>query len=553
MSTAALELRGICKRYGAVQANQDVTLRVEPGTVHALVGENGAGKSTLMKIAYGHVHADAGEIFIKGQKVTRHSPAQSIRLGLGMVHQHFMLVKPLTVVENAVLGREPTRFGGLLLDLDRAARDLAALSRRFGLDVDPHQRIEDLSVGQQQRVEILKVLYQGCDVLILDEPTAVLTPGEVRDLFEVLRGLVREGMTIVLITHKLDEVLAIADHVSVMRGGHMVEEMDGGESLRAEDIARAMVGRPVLVRVDKAPPRAGDVVLQVDDLHVMSRRGIEAVSGVSFDVHAGEIVGVAGVEGNGQTELVEALLGLAPVGSGRVRVGGRDVTTASVYQHYLAGVAHVPEDRHDRALVLDYSVRDNLILGQQRSFTRALGVLDRKRIREHAEKLVAEFKIQPPDANLHAGGLSGGNQQKVVVARELSRHNPALLVCAQPTRGVDIGAIESIHRRMVEARDQGLAVLLVSAELSELQTLSDRLLVMYKGRVVARLDAGEIAAENARDRIGALMTGADPGTASGKAPAQAPAQAPGSALGTAPGSALGSDHQASSGDEVPPP
>jgi general nucleoside transport system ATP-binding protein len=522
MSTAALELRGICKRYGAVQANQDVSLRVEPGTVHALLGENGAGKSTLMKIAYGHVHADAGEIFIKGQKVTRHSPAQSIRLGLGMVHQHFMLVKPLTVVENAVLGREPRRFGGLLLDLERAARDLAALSKRFGLDVDPHERIEDLSVGQQQRVEILKVLYQGCDVLILDEPTAVLTPGEVRDLFEVLRGLVREGMTIVLITHKLDEVLAIADRVSVMRGGHMVEEMDRDENLRAEDIARAMVGRPVLVRVDKAPPRAGDVVLQVDDLHVMSRRGLEAVSGVSLDVRAGEIVGVAGVEGNGQTELVEALLGLTPIESGRVLVRGRDVTTASVYQRYAAGVAHVPEDRHDRALVLDYSVRDNLILGQQRSFTRALGVLDRRRIREYADKLVTDFKIQPPNGDLHAGGLSGGNQQKVVVARELSRQNPALLVCAQPTRGVDIGAIESIHRRMVEARDKGLAVLLVSAELSELQSLSDRLLVVYKGRVVARLDADEIVADTARDRIGALMTGADPGTPSEHAPDPGP-------------------------------
>ncbi|HWN68426.1 MAG TPA: ATP-binding cassette domain-containing protein [Haliangium sp.] len=549
MSTAALELRGICKRYGAVQANQDVTLRVEPGTVHALVGENGAGKSTLMKIAYGHVHADAGEISIKGQQVTRHSPAQSIRLGLGMVHQHFMLVKPLTVVENAVLGREPRRFGGLLLDLDRAARDLSALSRRFGLDVDPHERIEDLSVGQQQRVEILKVLYQGCDVLILDEPTAVLTPGEVRDLFEVLRSLVREGMTIVLITHKLDEVLAIADRVSVMRGGHMVEEMDRAEDLRAEDIARAMVGRPVLVRVDKAPPRVGEVVLQVEDLRVMSRRGLEAVCGVSFDVRAGEIVGVAGVEGNGQTELVEALLGLVPIEVGRVRVRGRDVTTASVYQHYVAGIAHVPEDRHDRALVLDYSVRDNLILGQQRGFTRALGVLDQRRIREHAEKLVSDFKIQPPNADLHAGGLSGGNQQKVVVARELSRQNPALLVCAQPTRGVDIGAIESIHRRMVEARDKGLAVLLVSAELNELQTLSDRLLVVYKGRVVARLNADEIAAENARDRIGALMTGADPGTAS--EPSSTQASEPSSAQATAQASEP-PPGKAAAGDEVSP-
>jgi simple sugar transport system ATP-binding protein len=512
MSKAALELRGICKRYGAVHANQDVDLRVEPGTVHALVGENGAGKSTLMKIAYGHTHADGGEIFIKGEKVARPSPAQSIRRGLGMVHQHFMLVKPLTVVENAVLGREPTRFGGLLLDLDRAARELAELSKRFGLDVDPYARIEDLAVGQQQRVEILKVLHQGCDVLILDEPTAVLTPGEVRDLFDVLRGLVKDGMTIVLITHKLDEVLAIADRVSVMRRGKMVEEMERSASLRAEDIARAMVGRPVLVQVDKAPAQPGDVVLEVAELSVKDRRGLPAVRNVSFDVRAGEIVGVAGVEGNGQTELVEALLGLTPVETGRIRVRGRDVTGASVYQHYAAGIAHVPEDRHDRALVLEYSVRDNLILGQQRSFTRRhLGVLDQKRIRAHAEELITEFEIRPPDSGLHAGGLSGGNQQKVVIAREMSRQAPALLVCAQPTRGVDIGAIESIHRRMVQARDAGLAVLLVSAELSELQALSDRLLVVYKGRVVARLQADEIAAEDARDRIGALMTGADLG------------------------------------------
>jgi ABC-type uncharacterized transport system ATPase subunit len=530
MSTAALELRGVCKRYGAVQANQDVSLRVEPGTVHALVGENGAGKSTLMKIAYGHVHADSGEITIKGARVARPSPAESIRRGLGMVHQHFMLVKPLTVVENAVLGREPRRLGGLLLDLDRASRELSALSRRFGLDVDPQARIEDLSVGQQQRVEILKVLYQGCDVLILDEPTAVLTPGEVRDLFEVLRGLVAGGMTIVLITHKLDEVLAIADRVSVMRAGRMVEEMECSGSLRAEDIARAMVGRPVLVRVDKAPPRPGEVVLEVEDLHVESRRGLAAVRGVSLTVRAGEIVGVAGVEGNGQTELVEALLGLAPIRSGHVRVRGRDVTRASVYQHYAAGMGHVPEDRHDRALVLDYSVRDNLILGQQRSFTRRLGVLDQARIRAHAEKLVSDFHIQPPNIDLHAGGLSGGNQQKVVVAREMSRQQPALLICAQPTRGIDIGAIESIHRRMVQARDQGLAVLLVSAELSELQSLSDRLLVVYKGRVVARLNADEIAAEDARDRIGALMTGADPGTATDtiSGPASDPALGPAS-------------------------
>ncbi|GAB4564170.1 MAG: ABC transporter ATP-binding protein [Haliangiales bacterium] len=509
MSTAALELHGISKRYGAVKANEAVDLRVEAGTVHALVGENGAGKSTLMKIAYGHVQPDEGRIVIKGQESRKHSAATAIARGIGMVHQHFMLVKPLTVAENAVLGREPTRAGGVLLDLERAARELLELSQRFGLDVEPHARIEDLSVGQQQRVEILKVLYQGCDVLILDEPTAVLTPGEVRDLFEVLRGLVKDGMTIVLITHKLDEVLAIADHVTVMRRGKVVTELDGGPALRAEDIARAMVGRPVLARVEKTPAKPGEEVLLVKDLHLSGSRGLPAVRGVSFTVRAGEIVGIAGVEGNGQTELVEALIGLRPVERGKICLRGRDITAASVYDRYAAGIGHVPEDRHDRALVLDYSIRDNLILGQQQSFCRgAAGLLDKKRIHDYADKLVEAFEIRPPNPDLMVGGLSGGNQQKVVVARELSRSQPALLICAQPTRGVDIGAIESIHRRMVEARDSGLAVLLVSAELSELDALSDRLLVVYKGKIVGELDAAELAKEESRERCGALMTGA---------------------------------------------
>ncbi len=527
MSTAALELHGICKRYGAVKANEAVDLRVEAGTVHALVGENGAGKSTLMKIAYGHVQPDEGRIVIKGQESRKHSAATAIARGIGMVHQHFMLVKPLTVAENAVLGREPTRAGGVLLDLERAERELLELSQRFGLDVDPHARIEDLSVGQQQRVEILKVLYQGCDVLILDEPTAVLTPGEVRDLFEVLRGLVKDGMTIVLITHKLDEVLAIAGHVTVMRRGKVVTELDGGPALRAEDIARAMVGRPVLARVEKTPAKPGEEVLSVKDLHLSGSRGLPAVRGVSFTVRAGEIVGIAGVEGNGQTELVEALIGLRPVERGKIGLRGHDITTASVYDRYAAGIGHVPEDRHDRALVLDYSIRDNLILGQQQSFCRGAGLLDSKRIHDYADKLVEAFEIRPPNPDLAAGGLSGGNQQKVVVARELSRSQPALLICAQPTRGVDIGAIESIHRRMVEARDSGLAVLLVSAELSELDALSDRLLVVYKGKIVGELEAADLATDEARERCGALMTGARVSAAvEAVAPDVAPAVAP---------------------------
>ncbi|MBK7540109.1 MAG: ABC transporter ATP-binding protein [Myxococcales bacterium] len=509
----ALELRGVSKSYGGVVANRDVSLQVMPRSIHALVGENGAGKSTLMKIAYGHARADAGEIWIKGERMTRHSVARSIRLGVGMVHQHFMLVGPLTVVENVVLGQEPVRGG--LLDLDRAAAEIRALSQRFGLDVDPLAKVEDLSVGQQQRVEIVKVLWRGCDVLILDEPTAVLTPGEVRDLFAVLRGLVADGMTVVLITHKLDEVLAIASVVTVMRRGQRVAELPAA-GLTAEQIVQAMVGRPVQLQVDKSPASPGEARLRVTGLHVTSSRGTPAVRGLDLTVRAGEILGIAGVEGNGQTELIEAIVGLRAVDRGSVTIAGRDVTTASVAARYEAGLAHVPEDRHDRALVLDYSIRDNLILGLQRKMVRVLDVLDRKRMSERAARLISEFDIRPTDPGFRVGGMSGGNQQKVVVARELSREGATVLVCAQPTRGVDIGANESIHRRIVEARDRGLAILLFSADLSELRSLSDRIAVLYKGALVATLEGPALAAPDVLDRLGGLMTGATTGAA--KAP-----------------------------------
>jgi simple sugar transport system ATP-binding protein len=509
---AALELHGVTKRYGQLHANRDVDLRVRSRTIHAVVGENGAGKSTLMKVAYGHVRADAGEIAIKGHRIARHSIAQSIARGVGMVHQHFMLVGSLTVAENVILGRELRR--GLLLDLGRAAAEIRALSQKFGLDVEPGVRVEDLSVGQQQRVEILKVLWRGCDVLILDEPTAVLTPGEVRDLFAVLRGLVADGMTVVLITHKLDEVLEIADRVTVMRRGAVVAEL-AREDLSVDAIARAMVGRPVLLQIDKRPPQVGAPVLEIRDLHVTGARGIAAVRGISLSVRAGEILGIAGVEGNGQSELIEAIVGLRPAGAGSVAIGGRELTGAAVYDRYQAGLAHIPEDRHDRALILDYPIGDNLILGQQRAYTWRLDLLDRGRIRRRAEQLIAEFDIRPTDPEHAVRGLSGGNQQKVVVARELSRRASSVLLCAQPTRGVDIGAIEAIHRRMIEARDRGIAVLLLSAELTELRSLSDRLAVMYKGQIVATLDAEELAAEQALERVGSLMCGASKGAGSG--------------------------------------
>ena len=506
MTAAALELAGVTKRYGALAANRDVDLRVEAGSVHALVGENGAGKSTLMKVAYGQVRPDAGSLRIKGEPVdwARHGPAASIRRGVGMVHQHFMLVGPLTVTENLVLGREPRR--GPFMDLDGAAAELSALAARFGFAVDPHARIEELSVGEQQRVEILKVLWQGCDVLILDEPTAVLTPAEVRELFGVLRALVAEGRTVVLITHKLDEVVAIADRVTVMRHGEVVGGMARGD-LSAEAIARAMVGRPVLMEVEKAPAAPGDVVLAVEGLTVAGRGSRPALDGVSFELRAGEVLGVAGVEGNGQTELVEALTGLRAPAAGRVTLSGRDVTVAPVAARHDAGLAHVPEDRHARGLVLEMSVSDNLLLGRQRELSRG-PLLDREAVRGHAERLIREFDVRPADPAATVAGLSGGNQQKVVIARELSRPGLRLLVCAQPTRGVDIGAIELIHRRILAARDGGAAVLLVSAELSEVRSLADRVVVLHRGRIAGTFEGEALQEQSGLERLGELMLGA---------------------------------------------
>jgi len=511
VTTPALEVSGVSKRYGAVEANREVDLRVEPGSVHALVGENGAGKSTLMQIVYGQTPPDSGSLRVKGERVdwARHGPAGSIGRGVGMVHQHFMLVGPLTVTENLVLGREPRR--GPFVDLERAAAEVVELAGRFGFEVDPGARVEELSVGEQQRVEILKVLWQGCDVLILDEPTAVLTPSEVRELFGVLRALVAEGRTVVLITHKLDEVVAIADRVTVMRRGAVVGDLERGEEgLSAEAIARAMVGRPVLMEVDKGPASPGAPVLRVEALSVAGRGGRPALDGVSFELRAGEILGVAGVEGNGQSELVEALTGLRAVTSGRVWLGDRDVTLAPVADRQAAGLAHVPEDRHARGLVLDFSTSDNLLLGRQRELTRG-PMLDPAAVRAHAEGLIRAFDVRPVDPEAAARGLSGGNQQKVVIARELSRPGLRLLVCAQPTRGVDIGAIELIHRRIVAARDEGSAVLLVSAELSEIRALADRVAVLYRGRIVDVLEGSALADQAQVERLGELMLGARPG------------------------------------------
>jgi simple sugar transport system ATP-binding protein len=503
--TALLELRGVTKRFGAAVANQDVSLAIAPGTIHALVGENGAGKSTAMRIACGELAPDAGEVWIKGARLARPSPREAIDRGVGLVHQHFMLVGAMSVVENLVLGREPTR--GPRLDLARAARELVALGERHGLPVDPWAEVDRLSVGEQQRVEILKVLWRGCDVLVLDEPTAVLAPAEVERLFGVLRGLVAGGdKAVVLITHKLDEVTAIADPITVMRAGRVVDTLPGATAPAA--IARAMVGRDVALgggpRGTAAP---GEVRLDVRGLAVDRAHGGRALDGVDLAVRAGEIVGIAAVEGNGQRELIEAIAGLVPLAAGTIALGGRTLAGASVAARRAAGLAHVPEDRHRRGLALELSVAENLILGRHRELAPGL-VLSPAKVDAHARAAIAAADVRPPDPSAPARALSGGNQQKIVIARELGRPEAKVLLAAHPTRGVDVGAIEAIHEDLIAARDRGWAVLLASAELAELAALSDRIVVLFRGRVAATLEGAALAAPDLVARLGAAMTGA---------------------------------------------
>jgi simple sugar transport system ATP-binding protein len=479
-----------------------VDLTVRWGEVHALLGENGAGKSTLMNIVYGLLEPDAGRISFDGSEVRVSSPLDAIRLGIGMVHQHFMLVAPLTVAENVILGRETAAPGGRLR-LDAAMAAVAELSRKHGLEVDPWARVEDLSVGMQQRVEILKALYRGARLLILDEPTAVLTPQEIEHLFTVVRGLVAEGNAVIFITHKLGEVMRVADRITVMRRGRVAATTTPAESSPA-DLARLMVGRPVLLRVEKGPAQPAEVRLEVRELEVLDDRHNPAVQGVSLQVRSGEILGVAAVEGNGQGELVEAIAGLRPARSGRILLENQDVTRHSGKRRLNNGLGHIPADRRRRGVVLELPVADNLVLStfDRPPFARwILRVFDA--VYSYARRLIKEFDIRATSAAEPAGSLSGGNQQKVVVARELGRET-RVLVASQPTRGVDVGSIEFIHRQLVARRDQGMAVLLVSSELDEVLSLADRVVVMYRGRVVALLEGDEIE----RERIGLLMAGA---------------------------------------------
>jgi simple sugar transport system ATP-binding protein len=495
-----LEMRGIRKEFPGVVANDDVSFDVRRGEVHALLGENGAGKSTLMNILYGLYRPDAGEIRLSGKPVSFASASDAIDAGIGMVHQHFMLIPVMTVAENVVLGTEPSR-SGVFLDEPAAEKRVADMAKAFRFAVDPGSLVEDISVGQQQRVEIMKALYRNADVLILDEPTAVLTPQEAADLFEILRTLRREGISIIFISHKLNEVLDIADRITVLRRGKTIETVPR-EGATEASLARAMVGRDVLLRVEKTPAEPGDVLLSVRDLHVRDDRLIEKVRGVSLDVRAGEIVGIAGVDGNGQTELIDALTGLRRIESGTVTIGDHELTHAKAKAALDAGMGHIPEDRQRRGLVLEFSIAENLALHDYAKAPDARwGWTFPNRVVQRAKVLIREFDIRGGGPYTRAGGLSGGNQQKLVAAREISR-DPKVLIAAQPTRGLDVGAIEYLHRRLITERDEGRAILLISLELDEILSLADRILVLYEGEIV-----GDHTGEVSEEEIGLEMLG----------------------------------------------
>jgi ABC-type uncharacterized transport system ATPase subunit len=494
-----LELKGITKRFPGIVANDHVDFDLKKGEVHALLGENGAGKSTLMNILYGLYHPDEGEIRLRGKSVRIHSPREAIDLGIGMVHQHFMLIPVMTVAENIVLHAEPHR--GPFLDLEEAENRVREISKQFGLAVRPEARVESISVGMQQRVEILKALYRGAEILILDEPTAVLTPPEAEELFEILESLKAEGKSIIFISHKLNEVLEVAERITVLRRGKTIETVPR-EGATEEGLAKLMVGREVLLRVDKPPADPKEPLLQVENLHVFDERGLETVRGLSFEVHGSEIVGIAGVDGNGQSELIDAITGLRKAESGRIVVAGKEVTSAAARECLDAGVGHIPEDRQARGLVLDFTLAENLALHDYRHEPDSRwGWLFPSRMVARAKRLLTEFDVRGGGPQTPASSLSGGNQQKVVVAREVAR-NPRVLVAAQPTRGLDVGAIEFVHRRLVEERDENRAILLVSFELDEILSLSDRILVIYEGEIVA-----EFSPDVSEEEIGIAMVG----------------------------------------------
>ena len=496
-----LELRGITKRFPGVLANDQIDLTLNEGEILALLGENGAGKTTLMNVLYGLYTPDEGEIWVRGSKVDIHNPRDAIDLGIGMVHQHFMLVPVFTVAENVMLGVESMKYG-LFLDREAASSRIREISNQFGLNADPDALIEDLPVGVQQRVEIIKVLYRQADILILDEPTAVLTPQEVEELFKVIHSLVDQGKSLIFITHKLNEVLEIADRIAVLRHGKVVGSALPAEATEAS-LASMMVGRDVILEVEKEPSKPGEVVLEVENLHVLDDRNLTALDGVSLHVREGEVLGIAGVQGNGQTELVEALTGLRPIESGRVTMLGSDISGTSPRKVREIGSAHVPEDRQRDGLILPFSIADNLVLNTYYEQPFAKGIsLQHVNIEKVAKERVEQFDVRTPGIFVPASNLSGGNQQKVIVAREFSRPIK-ILIASQPTRGLDVGSVEYIHSRIIQKRDEGCAVLLVSPELDEIINLSDRIAVMFEGKILAVLSAQEAT----REKLGLLMAG----------------------------------------------
>jgi len=497
----ALEMKNITKRFPLVVANDKVNFKVYKAEIHALVGENGAGKSTLMSILYGLYQADSGEIFVNGKKVNIANPNVAINLKIGMVHQHFMLVPPLTVTENIILGMEPKK-NNVLINMEKAVKSVEELSKSMGFKIDPKAKIENISVGIQQRVEIIKVLYRGAEILVMDEPTAVLTPQEVEELFEILRSLKKQGKTVIFITHKLNEVKALSDRVTVMRRGKVVGVKDTKDT-NQEEIASMMVGRKVIFEIQKNPLNIGKEALKVENLKAFNNKGLPAVNNISFEIKEGEILGFAGVEGNGQTELVEVITGLRSASSGKILLYDQNITAYNPRNIRENKIAHIPEDRRQRGIISNFTVAENLILGNhyRSPFSKGLN-LNFTAINKHANNLIKDFDIRPSDKENLLKSLSGGNQQKVIVARELYGE-PKLLIAAQPTRGLDVGSIEFVHQQVLNERDKGKAILLISADLEEILSLSDRIAVIYEGKIVKILDPKKTDEKE----LGLLMTG----------------------------------------------